>query len=66
MAVYAVYDTNGYRPILIARVKAQVEPMRYSNTEIVRYDHLTMKQVSILPYASAKACEAIMGENNAN
>lgn len=65
MAVYAVYEADGYLPLMVARTLAAAELMKYSNTEIVRYKHLTLKQVSALPYIYAKACEAIMEENNA-
>lgn len=64
MAVYAVYEADGYLPIMVARSLAAAELMRYSNTTIARYKHLTLKQVSALPYVYAKACEAIMEENN--
>jgi hypothetical protein len=64
MAVYAVYEADGYLPLMVTRTLAGAELMKYSNTEIVRYNHLTLKQVSALPYIYAKACEAIMEENN--
>lgn len=64
MAVYAVYEADGYLPVFVSRTQREVEVWDYTTHDIVRYDRLTMKQVESMPYTSARTCEAIMEENN--
>jgi hypothetical protein len=65
MAVYAVYEADGFLPVFVSRTQRDIEVWDYTTHDIVRYDHLTQKQVELLPYATAKAYEAVLEEYNA-